>query len=144
VSTQPLWGVDRFRVTIDRIGDVDLSYVGPLERTTAEPAPTLLLRRALGAGRELFDWYEQASGAPKDVRDLAVCQLDAAGGRILNCWIARRARPVRWRGPSFDALAAEVAQEELELAYERLDWPRSPSRVPLVRGRTVNPRRREA
>lgn len=137
-----LWGVDRFRVTVERLGELALSFAGPLERA-AEPEPTLVLRRALGSGRELFDWYEQALRDPKDVRDVAICQLDGAE-RLVNCWLARRARPVRWRGPSFDALSLEVAEEELELVYERLEWPRSPSRVALVRGSTVKSRRREA
>ncbi len=139
----PLWGVDRFRVTVDGLGALPVSYAGPLERGGDE-APGLVLRRALGAGRELFDWYDHAARDPKDARDVAICQLDGAGSRVLNCWIARRARPVRWRGPTFDALALEVAQEELELAYERLDWPRDPRRVALCRDGDDHTKRREA
>ncbi len=142
-AAQQLTGVDRFRVTVEGLGRLALSFAGPLERGGEDP-PTLVLRRALGSDRDLFGWYEESVRDRGRHRDVAICQLEGSGGRVLNCWIARRARPVRWRGPSFDALALEVAQEELEHRYERLDWIQDPRRAPLCRGAASNPRRRRS
>ena len=75
---------------------------------------------------------DESPDPPRDARDVAVCQL-AADGSVLNCWIARAAHPVSWRGPTFDALALAVAEEEVELAYTRLDWPGDLRRLPILR-----------
>lgn len=133
-APQPLSGVDRFQVNVEQIGTLDVSFVGPLE-LSGEGQPTLVLRRPLGPSHELFDWFGLSmASALVATRDVGICQLDRAGTSILQCWVAREARPVRWRGPSFDALAVEVAEEELELTYERLDWPTDLSREPCCGG----------
>ncbi len=57
-----------------------------------------------------------------DRRPVTIQQLDAAGGRIVNSWRLEAAWPCRWSGPAFNAVANEVAIEELELAYDGLVW----------------------
>jgi phage tail-like protein len=41
---------------------------------------------------------------------------------VVNAWRLTRAWPVRWSGPAFDAMSGEIAWEELELAYDDLEW----------------------
>jgi phage tail-like protein len=62
------------------------------------------------------------SDGKADKRQVAIRQLDAAGGGVTNTWVLEGAWPCRWAGPAFDASATEVAMEEIELAFDRLTW----------------------
>ena len=48
-----------------------------------------------------------------------------ASTALVFTWILRNAFPVKWTGPSMKANASgeqAIAMEELELAFERMDW----------------------
>ena len=74
------------------------------------------------------------AGKP-DRRDVTIQQLDAAGGAVANAWLLAQAWPCRWSGPVFDALATEVACEELELDFDDVVWvpPVAPPVTPPIR-----------
>jgi phage tail-like protein len=40
------------------------------------------------------------------------------GGEVVMTWELHGVTPVKWTGPSFDASQLQVAQEQLELAYQ--------------------------
>jgi hypothetical protein len=42
--------------------------------------------------------------------------------RTVTIALLEGARAIRWSGPDFDALADEIAIEELEIAYESIAW----------------------
>ena len=118
-----------FRIAID---DVEIGFCGlsrlASETVREEPAravhryPNVVLRRALGRDRRLFEWRERILADKDDKRSVTIRQLEATGGRVTNTWVLEGAWPCRWAGPAFDANAGEVAMEEIELAYDRLIW----------------------
>jgi phage tail-like protein len=114
------------------IGDRELGFaeVGPLTSGTelAEDGEVVaafspvVLRRALTTSTELYDWRRNVVAGKDDRRDVTIRQLSAPGGRVVNTWRLVRSWPVRWSGPTFDAMRAAIAFEELELAFDDLVW----------------------
>ena len=73
------------------------------------PAATVTLRRAAGVDDVLLAWARRP-----EPRRVVVTVLDAR--REPACrYVLEDARPVRWTGPTLDALSAAVAVEELLL-----------------------------
>lgn len=126
---EPLLRIDSFEVLI---GDRELGFaeVGPLSSETdleaVEPGrnryATVVLRRALTTSSDLFDWRRAIVAGKDDRRDITIRQLSAPGGKAVNAWRLVGARPVRWSGPAFDAFHADIAFEELEVAFDDLVW----------------------
>lgn len=110
---EPL-GTASFRVLIAG-AEHGFSEVGPL--SSGAEAATVVLRRALTHSAELFEWHRRG-----DPRDVTIEQLGVPGGEVLNSWTLVGARPVRWTGPTFDAVGGGLASEELELAFDDLRW----------------------
>ncbi len=115
------------------IGDREFGFAeaGPLTSATDPDASDgrhghrfapVVLRRALTTGTELYEWRRAIVGGKKDGRDVVIRQLSAPGGSVVNSWRLVGAWPSRWSGPSFNALANEIAFEELELTFDDLLW----------------------
>lgn len=141
----PLLGTSHFRVVIGR-RELGFSEVGRLSSETDMRLPpqershrfdTVILRRALSSSTELYDWRREILGGKDGRRAVLIHQLDAAGGGVVNSWRLEGAWPCRWSGPSFDAAATDIAFEELELAYEDLEWLAipDPASSPSLRSR---------
>jgi phage tail-like protein len=47
---------------------------------------------------------------------------DESFEHVVARWTLVDARPVRWTGPTLDAIGQDLAMEEIELTYERLEW----------------------
>jgi hypothetical protein len=90
----------------------------------------LVLRRALGTDRVLFEWRERAAAGRRYPREVVLDQYDAPGKRCVNTFVFEGAWPVRWSGPVFEAASHGLALEELELSYERLIWMEKPGSRP--------------
>jgi phage tail-like protein len=89
----------------------------------ARPLPgRLLLRRAVDGDRTLYAWRREALAGRPALKDAVIRQLDRAGKTALNSWQVSGAWPLRWTGPTFDALVADFAFEELELVFSDLIW----------------------
>ena len=132
----PLLGTSHFRVLIGK-RELGFAEVGPLSSGTdlalsaeehTHRFETVVLRRALSQSTELYDWRRNILRGKADRREVTIHQLAAAGGEIVNSWRLEGAWPCRWTGPSFNALATDVAIEELELAYDELVWLEHPSK----------------
>ena len=125
-----------FRVVV---GDAELSLsaVAGLELPAGPDAQAspLTIRRAAGAGPELFRWCEAVAAGRADVRPVRIELLDGAGGRPVVAWLLDDATPVAWRGPALDAVSEAVACEELDLSYRRLRQASDPKE--LSHGRTA-------
>jgi phage tail-like protein len=115
------------------IGDREIGFaeVGRLTSETELPGvsekpghrfATVVLRRALTTSTELYDWRRLIVSGKDDRRDVTIRQLSAPGGKPVNSWTLKRAWPIRWSGPAFDAMKSDVAREELELMFEDLIW----------------------
>ena len=115
------------------IGDRELGFaeVSPpssytdLDVSADRPAhlyETVVLRRAMTSSTELYDWRRHIVDGRDDHRDVTIRLLSAPGGAVVHAWRLVGAWPSRWSGPSLDALANEIAWEELELTFEDLVW----------------------
>jgi T4-like virus tail tube protein gp19 len=127
---EPIFGTSNFRVLIGR-RELGFAEVGPVSSATDLALPpdqrrhrfeAIVLRRALTASTELFDWRRAIIDGKEDRRTVTIHQLDGPGGKIVNSWRLVRAWPSRWSGPAFNALESGVAFEELELAFDDVVW----------------------
>jgi phage tail-like protein len=112
------------------IGDQEMGF-SSVSSLTSETDPadpersgyrTVILRRALTGSSDLFRWRQAVADGKRDLRRVVIRQLDPAGERTVNAWQLTDAWPCRWSAPAFDASGEGLAMEELELAYERLEW----------------------
>jgi phage tail-like protein len=83
--------------------------------------PNVILTRALTSCRLLYEWRQNIVAGKPDRRRVTVRQLDIAGEAAM-AWILEQAWPVKWSGPAFDAAGNDIAMEEIELCFDRLDW----------------------
>lgn len=127
-QVEPLLGTSNFRVVIGR-REVAVAQVTRVSSTAVGDEPdrahgfeTVVLRRALSRSTDLFDWRRAVAEGKSDRRSVTIELLDGPGGSPVAGWRLVRASPVRWSGPALDALATEVACEELELAFDDLVW----------------------
>lgn len=105
------------------VGDraVPVSEVRGLGYTPgADPAVTVVLRRATGIDRALLSWALEP-----EVRPVRVTLLGERGEAALT-YVLKGARPTAWHGPELAATSAEIAMEELVLTADRVDL--APSR----------------
>lgn len=141
-QVESLLGTSDFRVVIGR-RDFGVSQVTRLSSEMRGEEPdwhhafeTVVVRRAMSRSTEFFDWRRSVTDGRDDRRDVTIALLNGPGGSPVNSWRLVRAWPVRWSGPAFDALASEVACEELELAFDDLVWvPAEPHRPTRRRSR---------
>jgi phage tail-like protein len=136
-ESEPLLRVSCFQVLIgDR--EMGFSQVGPLTSETnvdgSADGPvhrfaTIVLRRALTASTELYDWRRLIVDGKEDRRDVTIRQLSAPGGKIVNSWKLTRAWPCRWSESGFDAMSNDIAYEEIELTFDDLLWLKHNSRM---------------
>jgi phage tail-like protein len=128
--SEPLFGTSHFRVLIGR-RELGFCEVGRLSSETDLTQPpgerrdrfeTIVLRRALTQSTELYDWRKRIVDGARERRQVTIQQLDGAGGEVVNAWRLVRAWPCRWSGPAFNALEGGIAYEELELAFDTMEW----------------------
>lgn len=84
--------------------------------------PTITLRRGLTQSKLLYAWKQSQYGGKPLLRNLLIRQLDWPGRRVVNTWLIEGCWARRWTGPAFDALQGAVAEEELELFYQKVVW----------------------
>lgn len=87
--------------------------------------PNIVLRRAVTLDRSLYRWRMNLASPQADVRTLPIQHLSLQHlptPEIVRTWWIEGAWPVRWTGPSFDAMASRPAMEEIELCISRFDW----------------------
>jgi len=115
-----------FRVYLNA-EEVSVASVSPLhlpdgKHTDPDLRQTVVLRRAVSGSRVFFDWNNATRAGKEDVRTVTITLLDGANGKPAGIWQLTGARSVRWTGPDFDALADEVAMEEIEITYDSVNW----------------------
>tara|TARA_R110000787_G_scaffold8845_1_gene30372 strand:+ start:263 stop:793 length:531 start_codon:yes stop_codon:yes gene_type:complete len=115
-----------FRVFFDA-DEVDVASVSPLhlpDGKLGDPdiRQTVVLRRAVGGSQAFFAWNLACRSGKTDGRTVTITLLNGPGGKSACIWQLTGARAVRWTGPDFDALANEIAMEELEISYESIEW----------------------
>ena len=79
----------------------------------------LRLKRGAALNDELWNWHNgfvQGAGKRRD----GIVMLQDDQHKPVKTWFFTRGLPVKWTGPSMNALQAEVAIEELEIVHEGL------------------------
>lgn len=92
------------------------------EQQLAGPAKypaRLILKRGLTDADALWSWYQEVVDGTVRRKDIAILLLDSAGEERWR-WSFRGACPVKWVGPEFRGVAAEVAFEAIELVHNGL------------------------
>ena len=79
----------------------------------------LELSHGLTAISTLWNWYDETSQGDIQRRNGTIMLLDRRQIPVM-WWNFRRALPVRWTGPTFNASSDEVGIESIELAHEGL------------------------
>jgi len=120
----PFWKAN-FRVFIaDK--EIGIHSISPLELANPDPIEktpqTVILRRAISTDRTLFMWRAAIVAGKDDARDVTIVQLAGPDGKAINIWRLRTAVPLRWNGPDFDAQSSEIAIEEIEVTYDKIEW----------------------
>ena len=115
-----------FRVFIGS-EEVHVASVSPLhlaetEFTDPDLRQTVILRRAVSNSRTFYDWNAACRAGKRDIRPVTITLLDSPGGKPACIWQLTNARAVRWTGPDLNAMAHEIAMEELELIYDSIAW----------------------
>lgn len=80
----------------------------------ATPAATVTLRRGVSSDGALLEWVRNP-----EPRRVTITLLDARNEPARR-YVLLQARPVRWTGPTLNALSAAVAVEELVLSADDL------------------------
>ena len=80
----------------------------------------LVLKRGIVNSHVLYDWFKQTKQGKTERRDITVSLLNEdkepfVTWKMKNCW------PTKYKGPTLNATANEVAIETLEIAVENLD-----------------------
>jgi len=96
------------------------SYVHQLPKGRKQAK--LSLKRGLGDGRELLDWYMAALQGRFIRKDVTIHLIGFHRGqnRTAFSWTATGAYPTKWSGPQLQSSGKSVAIETLELACNEI------------------------
>jgi phage tail-like protein len=96
------------------------SNYGAIQRVGPVSFATIVLKRGVTTGSDLWKWFQLVAGGGYGFRlDVEVEMRDAAGHPVLT-WALRRALPVKFKAADLNARGNEVGIEELHLAHEGL------------------------
>lgn len=92
----------------------------------------LTLTRGLIDVDTLWRWYDETARGSIQRRNLTLMLLDEARQPAM-WWDIRQALPVKWTGPTFDAVSDTVATESIELVHEGIVRPQASRSLALPR-----------
>jgi phage tail-like protein len=81
----------------------------------------ITLRYGLTRSMELWNWFKAVVDGKPDRRNVSIVLLETDDTTEALRWDLVNAWPSSWRGAPLDAMAKEVAIEELVLVFETLD-----------------------
>lgn len=79
----------------------------------------ITLERGAGMSEDMWDWYRSYLTGRGKRRDGLIVLVNDRRDPVVY-WKFRRGLPVRWTGPTLDALGRDVAIESIEIAHEGL------------------------
>ncbi len=77
----------------------------------------IVLSRGMTDSKELYDWRKSVIDGDVARKRVSIILLDDKHKEVAR-WSFSEGWPSRWAGPELDALASEVAIEELEICHE--------------------------
>ncbi len=94
----------------------------PRKLTGLRRVGDVTLKRGIIGSVELFDWLDQiGNGDPAALRTVRIQLLNEDRTATVMTWTLHRARIVKYTSGPLNALASDVAMEEIVLAHERLE-----------------------
>ncbi len=81
----------------------------------------------------LWNWYENVTQGKVERKNGSIYLLDH-GGLPVVWWDFYEAYPIKWEGPTFNALSNTVATETLVLAHHGLTKPKGSQALSAIRG----------
>lgn len=93
---------------------------GAAQRVGPVTFGTVVLKRGIAPGGDLYKWFAKASRGDRGYRLSVTVALHAPGGAEVMRWRLENALPVKFKAADFNARASEVGIEELHLAHEGL------------------------
>ena len=96
----------------------------PRKITGLHKVSDVTLKRGVLGAADLFEWLRAVRDGDQDqLRDVRINLLSENREEIVASWRLRNARPLKYTGPTLNAMACdEVAIEELTLSCEGLDF----------------------
>jgi phage tail-like protein len=94
---------------------------GQVQRAGPVTFATVVLRRGISAGHDLWDWFElssRRSGYTYRMRVLITVKNPV--GESAQRWQLEQAMPIKFKAADLNARATEIGLEELHLAHEGL------------------------
>jgi phage tail-like protein len=95
--------------------------------------PNLVLSHGLTDSNSLWDWYQAAAAGDIQLKNGTIMLLDR---ELLPAmwWNFKKAYPVKWVGPQFNANnSTQVAFERVELVHQGIDKPLADRGLPYLR-----------
>lgn len=83
---------------------------------------TLTLKRGLTAGFDLWDWFKRSQDDPSLTADADVVLLAQDSSTERARFVLQGCRPLKLKAPPLNARDGMVAVEELQVAYESLEY----------------------
>ncbi len=110
-------GLDSSTAPIDYREGTDPNHVRKL--TGLNQFTAISLKRGITDSDELWKWRQTVVNGKPERRNGSIVLLDDVGAEKIR-WNFLNAWPSKWSGPSFNATAASVAIETLEITHEEL------------------------
>jgi phage tail-like protein len=95
----------------------------PVKVTGTYKLPDVTLKRGvIGDLETLYEWINQVrNGSQTALRTVSIQLQSEDHTAVVQEWKLFNARPTKYTGPTLSGKGADVAMEELVLAYERLE-----------------------
>lgn len=78
--------------------------------------PTLTLIRGLADRDDLWKWYEDTTRGKIQLLNGTITLNNCEQSKVM-AWNFKKAYPIAWSGPKFNAVGSEIAFEQLELVH---------------------------
>jgi phage tail-like protein len=103
---------------------------GAAQRAGPVTFATVVLKRGMTHSRDLWRWYEMATGQARYSYRLTatITMFDNQGNGVLS-WELKQALPVKFKSADLNARGTDVGIEELHLAHEGLTLLGAPRRA---------------
>ena len=80
----------------------------------------IVLKRGISITTDLWEWHQSFVNGEGVVKDGLIVLANDLGIPV-KIWTFSNGIPVKWSGPSLNAMTSAVAIESLEIAHEKLD-----------------------
>jgi phage tail-like protein len=98
------------------------TFTAETERSATAPTPSLVLKRGVSGGLELYTWWDKARRGKAPQRRTVKVELLAEDQRtVVLTWRFRNARPLSLAYSALNALEGGIVIETLELAFDHME-----------------------